>query len=168
MTEGDFSRASLINAYFGGADLTGANLSHADLTNADFEGAILTGANFDQANFANVDFHLAVLTGANFVGQNLYSANFSNAVLADADFTNAKIQGAEFSAVTYDGFTAAQLYSTASYQFPRLEGIHLGGNDLSNWSFVGQNLTNADFRSWLVDADFGQANLTNPNFQGQN
>ena len=43
------------------------------------------------------------------------------------------------------GITAAQLYSTASYQAHDLTGIGLGGNNLAGVNLAGQNLTNANF-----------------------
>ena len=41
------------------------------------------------------------------------------------------------------GITAAQLYSTASYQAHDLTGIGLDGNNLAGVNLAGQNLTNA-------------------------
>jgi uncharacterized protein YjbI with pentapeptide repeats len=60
--------------------------------------------------------------------------NFDAATLTDADFTGADVRGARFSDTTSRGFTAAQLYLTASYQARDLTGIGLAGNDLSGWS----------------------------------
>ena len=45
------------------------------------------------------------------------------------------------------GFTASQLYSTASYASGDLTGIGLHGNDLTGWNFANQNLTNANLGS---------------------
>src|SRR6476659_1349002 len=42
--------------------------------------------------------------------------------------------------------SAAQRYSTASYQNHDLIGIHLLARDFSGWNFAGQNLTNAEVR----------------------
>ncbi len=67
------------------------------------------------------------------------------ATLTGADFTNADVRGAGFDQATYNGFTASQLYSTASYQNHDLTGISFGGSDLSGWNFAGQNLTNSSF-----------------------
>ena len=49
---------------------------------------------------------------------------------------------------TSRGFTAAQLYSTQSYQAKDLSGIGLWGNDLTGWDFRGQNLTNANLQAF--------------------
>jgi uncharacterized protein YjbI with pentapeptide repeats len=56
------------------------------------------------------------LTMAYLIGADVRNASFNGALLTDADFTNAKVQGADFSHATHYGFTAAQFYSTASYQ----------------------------------------------------
>ena len=64
------------------------------------------------------------------------------------------VTGANFSDTTSRGFTQAQLASTASYQAKNLQGIGLGGNDLTGWDLSGQNLTNAE--SGFLDADPGQ------------
>ena len=52
--------------------------------------------------------------------------------------------GAHFGSTVETGFTAAQLYSTASYQAHDLAGIRLSNNILSGWDFAGQNLTGAN------------------------
>ena len=64
------------------------------------------------------------LTGWNFAGQNLdQRLTSANATLTGADFTGAEVRGASFYSTTDSGFTAAQLYSTASYQAGDLTGI---------------------------------------------
>ncbi|MCC7087299.1 MAG: pentapeptide repeat-containing protein, partial [Pirellulales bacterium] len=75
-------------------DLTMAYLIGKDLEYAYFFSSNLTDADLSQANLTNAYFYTATLT--------------------NADFTGAQVQGARFS--TAQGFTAAQLYSTASYQ----------------------------------------------------
>ena len=64
---------------------------------------------------------------------------------------------------TSEGFTKEQLYPTASYQAKNLQGIGLYINNLSEWDFSGQNLTNAGLGSLLTDADLTDANLANVN-----
>jgi uncharacterized protein YjbI with pentapeptide repeats len=105
------------------------------------------------------------LSGGNFAGQNLANAAFAGATLTDADFTGAQVQGASFDSATNWGFTATQLYSTASYQARDLTGIDLSRNDLSAWNFAGQNITNVSFFfNTLAGTNFREANLTNANF----
>ncbi len=91
------------------------------------------------------------LSGWNFVGQNLTDASFQNATLTGADFTDAEIRGASFYSTTDTGFTAEQLYSTASYQAGDLTRVYFGNNDLTGWSFAGQNLTGAGFEILYTD-----------------
>jgi uncharacterized protein YjbI with pentapeptide repeats len=120
------------------------------MTNAD-----LTGAYFDSATLTN-----AVLTNANLTG-----AYFWDATLTNADLTNAVVKGAVFGYTTYSGFTAAQLYSTASYIGGDLTGISLSDNDLTGWNFAGKNLTGAIFQcAALTNADLSNANLTGAHF----
>ena len=65
------------------------------------------------------------------------------------------MNGAQFSGTA--GLTAAQIYSTASYQSHNLAGIVLGGDNLTGWDFSNQNLTGA----WLVSANLTSVNFTN-------
>lgn len=105
------------------------------------------------------------LTMAYLIGTDLTNARFSSATLTDADLTGAEVRGTSFSSITSKGFSASQLYSTASYQAQDLTGIGLAFNDLSGWDFAGQNLTNASFLfATLTNADLSQANLTNADF----
>ena len=69
--------------------------------------------------------------------------------------------GGDLFDTTSQGFTQAQLRSTASYQAKDLQLIELGNNDLTGWDFSGQNLTYAIIRfSPLTGANFAGANLT--------
>ena len=85
---------------------------------------------------------------------NLSNASLSNITLTDVDFTGATVNGTCFISTTDKGFTAQQLYTTASYQAKNLSGIVLGNkfalslkwnspsfiwNNLSGWNFSGQN-----------------------------
>jgi uncharacterized protein YjbI with pentapeptide repeats len=189
--------AELAAANLKGANLSGANLSGADLTNANFHYATLTGANLSGADVRATDFlgtdisaaqlystasyqandlrgirlYYNNLAGWNFAGQNLANAQFQFAALSGADFTGARVQGVGFRSTTDKGFTAAQLYSTASYREGDLSGIELAANNLSGWNFAGQNLTNAHFAdvscfyscslvfASLTDIDFTAADL---------
>src|SRR5690606_19051568 len=75
---------------------------------------------------------------------------------------------AQFGSTTDQGFTAAQLYSTASYQAHELYGIDFRDNNLTGWNFANQNLTNASFYSaWVTGADFTGADIQGANFGGR-
>lgn len=99
--------------------------------------------------------------------------------MTGADFSNAKIHqdpepsldpavftgAANFSDTTSRGFTQAQLKSTASYKDKILDGIRLGGNNLSGWDFQGQSVKNAIFtHSNLAGADFANSIVSGSNF----
>ena len=63
------------------------------------------------------------------------------------------------------GITAAQLYSTASYQAHDLTGIGLAGNNLTGANLAGQNLTNANFiGTVLTGANLTGAEIRRANF----
>ena len=178
--DSSFQESWLDHAWFIGADLTGANFNVATLTGADLSGATVTGANFgrsyqyagtgltaDQlystASYQASDLRgicLAYndLTGCNFASQDLTDAALWGATLTDADFDGANVAGAMLADTTRRGFTAGQLYSTASYQAGDLHGIVLIINDLTGWDFSGKDLKNAFFvASTLTDAAFGGA-----------
>ncbi len=58
------------------------------------------------------------------------------------------------------GFTAAQLYSTSSYQQKNLAFVRLTDNDLTGWDFRGQNLSGASLTSTtLTGADLTGAEI---------
>ena len=159
-------RNNLAGANFAGQNLTNADLSRATLTAADFNDADVRWARFDftgltlaqvysTASYQAKDLSGIGLRGNDFAGahlsgQNLTSASFVNTMLNDADFSGAHVQGANLSFSTHRGFTAAQLYSTASYQAGDLAGIGLHGNDLSGWNFAGQNLSKATLSSTVL------------------
>jgi uncharacterized protein YjbI with pentapeptide repeats len=139
LANADFPNAYLERATFQSADLNHAFLGSANLKNSSFVGARLIGARFDPACF-----------GA------LYC--YGQTDLTGADFTGAEIQGVNFTLV--HGFTAAQLYSTASYQAHDLKGITFIANNLRNWNFAAQNLTDAHFgHASLSGADFTAADV---------
>ncbi len=107
------------------------------------------------------------LTGWDFREQNLTNAASWSSTLTNANLTGAVVTGADFYDTTWRGFTAAQLYSTQSYQAKDLSGIGLWDNDLTGWDFRGQNLTNANLEfSTLTGANLTGAVVTGTNFGG--
>ena len=155
----------LTGVRFGRNDLAGGNFAGQTLTDSDFFEADLAGANFSDAKLLNASFTAARLTGALLNDANLTNANLKGAVLTDANLADANMMGAEilqarFDSTTSSGFTATQLYSTASYQTRTLNGISLSNNDLSGWNFAGQNLVSANFDgATLTNADLTGANI---------
>ena len=144
------------------ASIAGANLSQPNLTNANFCNAMLTDANLSQANLTNA-ISDATLTGANLTGAEVRGANF--------------LDGST-------GITAAQLYSTASYQAHDLTGISLWLSTAEprrpephvrlrtpphQCQFQPGQPHECEFRLRnLTSANLSQANLTNANFAGLN
>ena len=178
ITGANFTSAVLENTNFTDAIMTGADFNSATFINPNFTGAIIAGANFGAAvengftfehltstgsyagrnlmgiNLSNNlmigwDFEAQILSGANMAGANLCHANLHGAALDAALFEDSTIAGADFSSTTARGFTADQLYSTASYsksELKNLRGINLGDNDLSEWILDELKLVDAVFR----------------------
>jgi uncharacterized protein YjbI with pentapeptide repeats len=157
---GDLSRIRLTMN-----DLTDWNFANKNLTHAWFTGSSLKNANLKLANLTNANVSTSILTNANLSNANLTGTIFAYSTLTNADLTNATVAGANFGGTTSQGFTATQLYSTASYKNGDLSGISLYGNDLTSWNFAGQNLTKGGFRkSTLTNMNLSNANLTEANF----
>jgi uncharacterized protein YjbI with pentapeptide repeats len=108
------------------------------------------------------------LAGWDFSGQDLSNAAFSDANLTAADFTSALVGSANFAIFSSNKnhiLTKEQLYSTASYEQKKLQGINLQGNDLTGWDFSGQDLRSAFLNSaTLTTADFTGALVGGANF----
>ena len=185
----NLSNATLYRANLSGANLSGAVVTQADLGAArnfqadqlystqnyldrNLRGVVLGSNDLSGWNFFSVDLTNGSLQGSTLEGAILNNANLSNvslqfAELQNADLGGAMISHADFRGVTDSGFTADQLYSTASYLMKELPGVKLWENDLVGWNFAGQNLRGANFRSSnltdadLFGADIGGSILTN-------
>jgi hypothetical protein len=127
----------------------------------------MTGWNFVNQNLAQANFDGSALTNASFANANLTNASFYDSTLTNASFAGAIINGTAFRSTT--GFTAAQLYSTASYANHDLKSIQLWSINLTGWNFTNHDLANARFSaSTLTNALFVNANLTKASFAGSN
>jgi len=87
----------LMDADWGGLNLSGQDLderdlSRVDLSNTDLAGADLSNMNMSESILLDVNLSNADLTGANL--ENAIVVNFMGGSLADADFTNANLVGA--------------------------------------------------------------------------
>jgi uncharacterized protein YjbI with pentapeptide repeats len=189
LTNWDFSGQNLSDAVLGYSNLSGVNLTDAVVTGVYFPTNVTAAQLYSTASYRAKDLHGIGLYGNDligwdFSGQNLsdaslrsnltraslIDANLSNAwldesTLRDANLTGSVVVGADFRATTPLGFTAAQLYSTASYQQKGLQGIKLTDNDLSNWDFSGQNLSYAFLAgSTLTGANLAEAVVTAAGF----
>ncbi len=155
LTKAHFSRAILNNA-----DLTKANLTKADFSKTDFSNADLTGADLTETDFTSATLTDTTLKGCYLNETKFYHTNFTG-----ADLTGAILKETDFSRATNYGFTREQLYSTKNYQDKNLSGINLEYNDLSYWSFTGQDLTGTRFDySSLEEASFSGAVIQETNF----
>ena len=75
------------------------------------------------------------------------------------------MNGADLASTTAAGFTKEALYSTQSYQATDLHGIGLSRNNLTGWSFRGQNLSDAVFdEATLKNADLTRAVVAGASF----
>lgn len=167
---------NLTDSYFGGATLSGANLAGAEVRGATFakysDGTEITlaqlysMASYQASDLSRISLIRHDLTGANFAGQNLTSANFRDAMLTGVDLTGTEVRGADFGFIYgSSGMTAAQLYSTASYQAHDLSGIVLMRMNLAAADLAAQNFTNANFQyATLNNANLSHSNLTGAKF----
>ncbi len=131
--------------------------------------------NFNGQTLQSLSFAGENLAGSTFVGSQIYSCDFSNADLQGANLSavfclNSNFTSTDFSGATINGssgngndgiyfgsptgLTAAQLYSTASYQNLDLDGVGFQNVSVAGWNFAGQNLTFALFRCDVTGADF--------------
>jgi uncharacterized protein YjbI with pentapeptide repeats len=141
-----------------GHELEYANLGSyevsIDLSGASFANSDLTAAFLHGANLTNVDFTNANLSSASLGSTNVSGANFAGATVTSTDLESS-------------GLTLGQLYSTASFQAGNLQGVGLGGLDLTGGNFANLNLGAASFGgATLTNASFANANLANAGLEG--
>src|SRR4029079_12504191 len=113
---------NLTKAYLKGASLSYANLQGTNLRNADLS---FLGGGYEM-KLSNADLSNANLDFAYLVNADLTGANLSGADVRNGDF-------GKYPLYPGSGITAAQLYSTASYQSHDLTGIQLSYIDASGW-----------------------------------
>ena len=178
----DLSSTNLTNASFALSDLTSASFYHSTVTNAIFTNAIVEDADFGYTtgftanqlastyswkvdNLEGIGLEGNDVSGWSFGNEDLSGANFSNSTTTNANFAGAIIAGAGF--IGTKGFTASQLYSTDSYIGGNLQGVGFGGNDLTGWNFVSQNLTVRPFfpeQPWRTQTSVMRISLAPPLF----
>ncbi|TWT37326.1 Secreted effector protein pipB2 [Posidoniimonas corsicana] len=166
----DFAGQDLTGVNLSASELAGASLAGAEVANAWFQNSTSRGFTVDQLystasyqakSLPGVKLYGNDMAGWDFAGFNLEGASFGGGSLVDTDFTDADIRNATFGQATYSGWTAEQLYSTASYQAGDLRGVSLLINDLIGWDFEGQNLLGANLSANLEGASFRHAYLAN-------
>ena len=154
-------------AWFGLADLRGANLSNADLSECFFPSADLANADFTGANLTEAYLKTSTTRGS-ATNVNFTDANLTNSVIDSNDltgtlFTNADLSGA---LLAYSSIAHAQLQAAGN-----LNGVDFKGSDQSEMDFSGLDLANAKFNSTylqmvLSEADFSFSLLTGADFSG--
>lgn len=167
------------NGNVNGYDFTDSSYNADDFSYSNFSGVSAEATTFSslriKRNYSNSDFssanlkealfNYAGLENVNFSSSNLYDAYFISATLSGANFSGANVQRADFTNTTQSGFTANQLYSTASYAQGNLQYMSFQSNTMTGWNFSGKNLTRTDFSlASLVNSDFRNATLTNSIF----
>ena len=154
-------------AWFGLADLRGANLSNADLSECGFPSADLANADFTGANLTEAFLETSTTRGSatnvNFTDANLTDSVIKLHDLSGTLFTNADLSGA---ILGYSSITHAQLQAAGN-----LNGVDFKGTDQSEMDFYGLDLSNAKFHSThhqmvLSEADFSSSVLTGADFSG--
>ncbi|MFO0911574.1 MAG: pentapeptide repeat-containing protein [Pirellulales bacterium] len=177
-----FRQSVLNNADLSGSELFFVDLSYALVGDTKFENAVIEAVRFQGAQgltpqqlystrsytdrlLYRIDLSDMNVAGWNFAQQELIEANFARSQLAGTDFSQAEIVGASFVESANTGWTADQLYSTASYKRGDLHAVQLGNNLLNGWNFTGQNLTFASFQGAdLRQVNFNQAVLGGATF----
>jgi uncharacterized protein YjbI with pentapeptide repeats len=175
-----YQTKDLSGVRFVGMDLTGWDFSDQTVAAVSFEGSRITfqqlesTASYRAKNLAGVSFSNSGrpnpdaldLSFWDFRGQDLTGAVFTLVKLDGADFTDAVVRNASF----WSGLTAAQLYSTKSYQGRDLRGITLPldsrSREFLRWNLEGQDLSGAFLGSLGGPPGHGAfhlagANLTN-------
>jgi uncharacterized protein YjbI with pentapeptide repeats len=169
LTNWNLEGQDLTDASFTGSEFNNVNLTNSVISDAGFNGTtdhgftaqhLYSTASYKSKSLGAISLGENDLTGWDFSGQDLIGSYFRLAMLADADFTDALIAGANFNGTTPGGFTAQQLYTTASYRARLLDEVRLEGNDMAGWDFRNQYLANASFNSsYFENADFSLADL---------
>ena len=186
----DLTNTWLRRAFFGGADLTNANMSNMDLDGANFDGANLINTNMSDSFLVGASFRSVEMDGADLSGStlgepttlgnlgqiffdgNAVGANFSTAqsVLSEVNF-NMDATGANF-----DGFVGILNFTNSVGVNATFVGADLSfitlppGGPFPNLEvasrFNDADLSGADFTDALLEkANFGRANLTGADLQ---
>ena len=157
----------LPNANLIGAIITGASFNAwtsgveppVAYTNVITKDQLYSSASYQAKDLQWVGLEGNDLSGWDFSGQNLTNARMSSSLLTDANLSLAVVTGTQLGLTS---ISEKQLYSTQSYQDKNLQGIVLNYDNLADWDFRGQNLTNSSlFRVTVTNADFtGQTSAT--------
>ena len=162
LSDGEFSKKSLIRANLNEIKLVRANFLETNLKEAKLISANLQDANLSQANLGSANLNEANLIRANLIGANLKGADLSN-----ADLGGANLMGANLSQTILRGanLSGADLYrvnlSDADLTGAILRDTNLFEANLKGSTFYGADLRQADFtKGNLEKTNLSQAILT--------
>ncbi len=161
-----YSTASYVNRDLSGINMnlnfaTGWNLDSQNLTDAKFRMTRLNNTSFREALLVRADLFQADLSGADLTGANLEEAMLIETAFDGATLGGAVVRKALFNQTTARGFTAAQLYSTATYQSNDLSAIKFWNETMDGWNFAGKQLSESTWVNVsLVGASFEGADLS--------
>lgn len=169
LTKGYLFQARMRQFRVSSTILNDAYLAEADMYNLQGNQIVARGADMSRSNLEIARFGSADLAGTRFNGANLTGANLGGATLTGATFGNANVVNIHLNNVTAHGFTAQQLYETASYQQGNLGSIELAVNNLTGWDFSDLQMENANFaETQLTNAVFSNALVTAADFSFSN
>ena len=154
----DFSRRTLVEADFTGADLQGANFVLANLERAALYCADMRGVDARGANMLRADLRGCSLRQADLTGARLDGADMREAVLVRADLENGFKVAGRSGGASADGLgrSFAVDFSNCSMKL-----VKLGQAKLKGANFSGALLNGADLKGAVLEgARFDNAILT--------
>jgi uncharacterized protein YjbI with pentapeptide repeats len=191
----NFTGANLAGVIMNYRDLTGTNFRNAKLNRAHFSNANLCTADFEGADVRYANFNTTVSSEALTLAQLVSTASYQNRTLRGVrlpfdigpqDLSNfdlrdsqlgnvhgVNVTGAMISGMTLychdrEGFSAEQLYSTASYQAGDLRNTRFV-KYVNGWDLSGQDLRGADFgMARMYQTDFTDADIRGARFGSSN
>lgn len=122
LTSANFEKATLVRAWFTGAQADKANFSKIEAYRSGFDNVSAQGASFAGAELQRASFKGAKLDGANFEKAELGRASFANAALTGTNFSLANLSRADFKGATIGGPMA---FDSAFMFLTRIEGLDL-------------------------------------------
>jgi uncharacterized protein YjbI with pentapeptide repeats len=151
--ERDFSKISVKNANFRGADLSFIDLSQADLSHADLRNTNLRGANLSYSQLNGANLRQAILDLANLSYANLNKSNLKLASLLNACLDKAQLEGSFLTQACLNG---------ATLRGATLNKAYLNGATLHNVIIQEASLNSA----YLIGAYLKRVNLQNASLFG--
>ncbi|MGF6757784.1 pentapeptide repeat-containing protein [Paraburkholderia sp. GAS42] len=138
--QADFGASDLHDATFRSCDLNNTSWRRAKLASVSFSESKLTGATFEYASTLGLEFSECLLIGADLRG-----ISFRKATLEQLDFSDADLDGADFrDAVFHGGSLRDALLKNARFAGADLRDADLGGLRLTDAAqFRGATISHA-------------------------